>query len=177
MDLTRFERAVLKSSYWEEQRKKEITILTKGVSCSNCKILNVGCGESSLTEEYLIAKKIINIDVEPFINLDLRASALRLPFDDNEFDIIFFLRVLHHIDNFSEAMDEALRCIRPGGFILISEPYELAVRMMDTSGLTLHPKKIIKKKDIKEFVKKHGLIITKEVCRIFWFYYGYQIRA
>lgn len=177
MDLTRFERIVIESNYWGRQRKKEITVLTEGIDCGNCKILNIGCGRSNLTQSHIEAKEIINIDVESFSNLDLVASASRLPFGSDEFDVIFFLRVLHHIDNFLEAMNEALRCVKPGGLILISEPHELAVKMMDRSGLTSHPKKIIKKKNVKEFVKKHGLTITKEAHKIFWFYYGYQIKV
>lgn len=177
MSLTKFEQAVLKSNYWGGKRVKEIEILTKNIDCSTCKVLNIGSGRSSLTGRLLGAKSIINIDLEYSQYVDLTASATELPFADNEFDLIFFLRVLHHIDNFPKAMEEALRCLKPKGFILISEPYYAAVKILDISRLTSHPKKIIKKRDIEKFVKAHCLTITKKVNRLFWFYYGYQIKA
>jgi 2-polyprenyl-3-methyl-5-hydroxy-6-metoxy-1,4-benzoquinol methylase len=177
MALTRFEQAVIGSRYWQKKREKEVRMLTSNIDCRNFKILNVGCGRSNLTDKVIKARKIVNLDLEYSPNVDTVASAARLPFGDGEFDVILFLRVLHHIPDFTQALNEALRCVKPKGFILISEPYDLAVKVMDLSGLTRHPKKVIKRRNIEEFVEENKLVITKKVNQLFWFYYGYQIKV
>jgi len=45
-----------------------------------------------------------------------------LPFDDEMFDLIICLGVLHHIPNVSFMLQEFHRCIRPDGAIIIREP-------------------------------------------------------
>mgnify|MGYP002813628895 CR=1 FL=1 len=176
MALTKFEQFIIRSAYWDRKRAKEIKILTNNVSCHERKILNIGSGGGVLTDKLLKAEMIINIDLENAQHVDSVACATELPFAENRFDVIIFLRVLHHIDDFTKAMEEALRCLKPKGSILISEPYYYAVKLLDMSRLTSHPKNIIRKGDIEKFVKEHGLTITKKFNRIFWFYYGYQIQ-
>lgn len=45
-----------------------------------------------------------------------------LPFADNTFDLVSCLGVLHHIPNVSTVVREVVRCLRPGGWVLIREP-------------------------------------------------------
>jgi SAM-dependent methyltransferase len=46
----------------------------------------------------------------------------KLPFENDSFDIITCLGVLHHIPNVSFVIQELGRVLRPGGFALIREP-------------------------------------------------------
>lgn len=179
MSLKTIERTIIESDYWATQRKKEVRTLTTGLDLRNQKILNVGAGRTNLTDELLgqSAKSITNIDVEAFPNLDQVASATDLPFNDNEFDVTVFLRVLHHINDFRSALNEALRCTKPGGLILISEPYDLIVKLIRATGLDSHPPNIITKKDIEQFVKENRLSVRQKWQWIFWYYYGYQIQV
>lgn len=51
------------------------------------------------------------------------ADAQRLPFSDNEFDLVIGHAVLHHIPDVEQAMREALRVLKPGGrFVFCGEP-------------------------------------------------------
>ncbi len=179
MSLKTIERIINESDYWATQRKKEVGTLVTGLNFRNQKILNVGAGRTNLTDKLLgqISGSIINIDVENFPNLDCIASATDLPFENNKFDITVFLRVLHHINDFRKALDEALRCTKPGGFILISEPYDVIVKLTRATGLDSHPLNIITKKDIEQFVRDNRLSIRKKWAWIFWYYYGYQIQV
>jgi SAM-dependent methyltransferase len=179
MSPTTIERAITESTYWATQRKKEVRTLTTCLDLRGKKILNVGAGRTNLTNELLgqDSGSITNIDVENFPNLDLVASATDLPFEDNEFDIVIFLRVLHHMNDFKKALDEALRCTKPGGIILISEPYDLIVKLTRATGLDSHPQNIITKRDIEQFVKENRLTIKQKWAWIFWYYYGYQIQV
>ena len=45
-----------------------------------------------------------------------------LPFEDNTFDLLTCLGVLHHIPNVSYVIGELYRCMEPGGYALIREP-------------------------------------------------------
>ncbi len=46
----------------------------------------------------------------------------RMPFADNEFDLVTCFGVLHHIPNVSMVVRELARCAKPGGWLLIREP-------------------------------------------------------
>lgn len=47
-----------------------------------------------------------------------QASALKLPFDDNSFDIVFSHGVLHHIPQIGKAQSEIARVLRPDGKLI-----------------------------------------------------------
>lgn len=46
----------------------------------------------------------------------------RLPFEDETFDLMTVLGVLHHIPNVSFVIGELARCLAPGGHIVLREP-------------------------------------------------------
>ena len=51
------------------------------------------------------------------------ADAERIPYDDEEFDLVLGHAVLHHIPDVEQAIRESLRVLRPGGrFVFCGEP-------------------------------------------------------
>ncbi len=48
----------------------------------------------------------------------IRAEARVLPFPDRTFDLVYWVHVLHLIPNWRRALDEALRVVRPGGYLI-----------------------------------------------------------
>lgn len=48
-----------------------------------------------------------------------------MPFRDGSFDVVVMSEVLEHLDNavLDESLDEVLRVLKPGGFLLASTPY------------------------------------------------------
>jgi len=58
--------------------------------------------------------------------VDVKADILDLPFNDNEFDIVFCNHVLEHIEDDSKAMKELFRVMKPGGMGIFQVPQELA---------------------------------------------------
>ncbi len=97
-------------------------------------ILEVGGGQGGLTALLYPQAKVTNLDFNPeyaqaacnqqeqvhFICGDATA----LPFPDNSFDAVTMFDVLEHIPDHEKAISEALRVLRPEGFLLVSTPNE-----------------------------------------------------
>jgi SAM-dependent methyltransferase len=56
-------------------------------------------------------------------NVDLVADACRLPFTDGRLRSVVMTDVFHHIPDAHRFLGEAVRCIHPGGRILMIEPW------------------------------------------------------
>lgn len=52
-----------------------------------------------------------------------RGDIYRLPFGDASFDAVFACEILEHLENPSDAVREAARVIKPGGYLIVSTPY------------------------------------------------------
>lgn len=65
------------------------------------------------------------ITSEVFVCPDIRAvlDAMNLPFADNSLRAVVMTDVLHHIPDVSRFLNEATRCVRPGGAIIMIEPW------------------------------------------------------
>jgi SAM-dependent methyltransferase len=118
--------------------------------------------------------KIIQIDRVNLPWIDKVADATNLPFETESFDIVLFLRVLHHIEDFNKALEEAYRVTKEWWTILLSEPHHKFVYLQDFIWLWKHPKKVVSRNDIIEFWKKNNLKVN-ELGRLFFFYYGFQL--
>lgn len=101
-------------------------------------ILEIGCGigmTSSFLAKKFPASKIIATDFDEeqiekakqlyqIPNIEFRqADATNLQFADNSFDACFSFLVFHHIENFTEAIKEIHRVLKPGGrFYILDIP-------------------------------------------------------
>jgi SAM-dependent methyltransferase len=50
-----------------------------------------------------------------------QAEATHLPFRDEQFDVIIFNASFHYAEDYEAALSEALRCLKPGGRVIISD--------------------------------------------------------
>jgi ubiquinone/menaquinone biosynthesis C-methylase UbiE len=66
----------------------------------------------------------------------IRADARKMPFADDSFDCVCFSSVLHHIPDFSHALGECRRVLRPGGIVFAFDPNLLHPAML----LLRHPR-------------------------------------
>jgi SAM-dependent methyltransferase len=96
-------------------------------------VLDVGCGTGQSLQLY--ADRASN-----YVGLDLSAAmiavaharfpdrswiiadATQLPFADQSFDLVAFSSVLHHMPDYLDALREALRVLRPGGWVFAYDP-------------------------------------------------------
>jgi predicted SAM-dependent methyltransferase len=81
-------------------------------------------------EFYKRFKKQTNIDYTTTDLLsplaDVKADICNLPFEDNQYDIIFCNHVLEHIPDDTKAMQEMYRVLKPGGMAILQIPQDLS---------------------------------------------------
>ncbi|WP_319419968.1 class I SAM-dependent methyltransferase [Pleurocapsa sp. FMAR1] len=97
-------------------------------------LLEIGGGQGGLTALLYPHSRITNLDCNPnFANAPCNqqknvsfvyGDATALPFDDRSFDAVTMFDVLEHIPDDKKAICEALRILKPGGFLLVSTPNE-----------------------------------------------------
>jgi SAM-dependent methyltransferase len=115
-------------------REKMRAIHRIAPDCNFHKVLEVGGGRSGLTRLLYPSALITNVDISlafaeaPCNRLEgvrfVCGDATQLPFPSQSFDAATMFDVLEHIGNHEAAASEALRVIKPGGYLLISVPNE-----------------------------------------------------
>lgn len=80
-------------------------------------VIDVGSGPERLGKEF------INVDIFPFPEVDIVASATELPFRDNSIDGAVSESVFEHVADAGFFAKEMMRVVKPGGFIYISAPF------------------------------------------------------
>ena len=95
------------------------------------RVLEIGGGRSGLASLLYPQAEIVTLDIDPELadhqpswanSTFICGDACSLPMDDDSFDIVTMFDVLEHIEDDRRAAQEALRVVRPGGYVLISTP-------------------------------------------------------
>lgn len=115
------------------------------------RVLDAGCGEGVLVEEYATRLAIEGIDPNYSAAHVRQGSLLALPFDDATFDRVLCLDVLEHLsfEDQPRALAEIHRVLKPGGEALVSVPnlahlqsrvqFALRGRLIRTASELKHP--------------------------------------
>jgi ubiquinone/menaquinone biosynthesis C-methylase UbiE len=88
------------------------------------RVLDAGCGEGVLVEEFRTRLSIVGADPNYSSDLVTNASVTALPYGDASFDCALCLDVLEHLTfpEQAKALAELFRVVRPGGELLVSVP-------------------------------------------------------
>lgn len=87
-------------------------------------------------------------------------------FDDASFDVITCISTLEHIPDFNKAISEMTRLLKPGGFLILTFPYQYeefqedVYKLKDSNAYDKHIKFITRSysdKEISSWIEKHGL--------------------
>lgn len=84
-------------------------------------VLDIGCGGMPF-KKMVDYKSYRGLDFEYLPGIDLIGDSLYLPFRESSFDSLIMTEVLEHVFYPSQALEEAKRVIRPGGYIYITAP-------------------------------------------------------
>ena len=99
----------------------------RGAADSFGTILEIGGGSGNFKQYFLehgVGRgRLIASDIVPTVHCDLAADAMALPFPEETLDNILMMDVLHHIPYPLRFFAEAQRTLRPGGRIVMTEPY------------------------------------------------------
>ena len=82
--------------------------------------VELGAGSGNFKEYY---PQTITSDIEPHDWLDMSFDAHAMPFDNGEIGNLVMVDVLHHLADPVGFFHEAWRALRPGGRIMMVEPY------------------------------------------------------
>jgi len=97
------------------------------------RLLDIGCGTGNSRQIYAkhigvytgvdLSGEALALARQRFPNDTFtQADACKLPFENDTFDGIAFSSVLHHIEVYGDAVREAVRVVKPGGFVFAFDP-------------------------------------------------------
>lgn len=86
------------------------------------KLLDIGCEDNRLVRRYRdIGGEGVGLDLTPNPLADIEVeNSQRLPFPDKSFDYITLVATINHIPYRDQVLKDALRCLRPGGKVLLT---------------------------------------------------------
>lgn len=86
---------------------------------SEGEVVELGSGAGFLKS---MAPDVITSDTLPYDGVDRVFSALEMPFGDRTISAFVLIDVLHHIKDSRRFFQEVLRCLKPGGKLVMIEP-------------------------------------------------------
>jgi SAM-dependent methyltransferase len=105
------------------KRRELFVAWLKNIPSDSLSVLDVGGRIQPYRE--LLGKRCASylaIDVNAAPLVDVVGQAERLPFSDQQFDLIFCTQVLEYIPEPAVVVDEIYRTLKNGGFLLLSAP-------------------------------------------------------
>jgi len=180
---------------WHAQKNVKLIerLFSKLDLASITRILEIGCGAGILAAHLSTTHEMIVVgtDVDPEQieiarmyhqeNENLKfidADATRLPFLDNEFDMVLSFHVLHHIGKWDRALEEINLVLKPQGYFILSDfaysrlTTKLLTRIVKTYGiytiddlthfLTGHNFEVVHKEKRYEAVMKNYSIVFQK---------------
>jgi len=134
----------------------ELDVLAELVPIAGRDIVELGCGAARLARSLLERhpdSRVTGLEVDERQHAKNLASpqpgltfvsggAQAIPFPDACFDVALMLKSLHHVPMplLAQALDEAARVLRPGGYLYVSEPiydgpFNALIRLFNDEGV------------------------------------------
>jgi len=119
------------SYVWRRGQDRRLDLIRRYVKLEGKRILDVGCGIGAYVTKFRdFSPEVYGVDVdEEKVHVAARAlpnvlpaEAEALPFRDESFDMILLHEVIEHVKDDKLTVREAVRCLRPGGEVVIFAP-------------------------------------------------------
>ena len=137
MKMGKLEKQFVNSKRRAQRNIKFIEKLIRPLEDSNIKrVLEVGCGVGAVAAhlESTYGYDVVGTDLDPEqIELAgrfnekrwnlrfIEADTTLLPFEDDEFDLVISMKVIHHIKNWQTALGEIRRVLKSNGYHLFND--------------------------------------------------------
>lgn len=82
--------------------------------------VEIGSGGGFVKE---VVPEMVTSEIETVTGIDAVVDATQMAFKEGELRAIFMMNVFHHIPDVSRFLDEASRCLKPGGKLFIMDQY------------------------------------------------------
>lgn len=99
--------------------KKRYSWMTKYIEGKE-KVYELGCG-AGFSKYFITNTNLCLTDVSQNKWVDMNIDALNLPFDENSVDVFICSHMIHHLANPYTFLNDALKALKVGGLIVISE--------------------------------------------------------
>ena len=151
--------------------------IARKVEKKKVRFLDVGCGQGDVlvrVEKELPGFFLYGVDLSSSQVKVARkrikkaklktASAEKLPYQDNYFDLVFINALLHHVDDISKVVKESVRACVPGGYVFIIEPNRFSPLPLVTGLLKRQERGVLKlsKSKLKELILEEPVKVIKE---------------
>lgn len=87
------------------------------------RLLDVGCGQKPYGDFLHPSVEHLGVDVVPGPRVDVVIDGVHLPFPDQSFDAILCTQVMEHAEHVEKMCSEMVRCLRPGGAVIVTVPF------------------------------------------------------
>jgi ubiquinone/menaquinone biosynthesis C-methylase UbiE len=122
--------------FYKTARENIAKTITKRFKERPLHILDMGCGPGNLAQEIKVFMKedVFVMDISEDMLKEAKKSGIRhgvcgvtedLPFKDMSFDAVAGFSILHHLLDLKKAFKEIARVLKPGGFFIFGEPFEI----------------------------------------------------
>jgi len=83
-------------------------------------VIEIGSGGGFLKD---FVPQVITSDIIFYSDIDVKIDAHTLPYPDKSLDCLVLINAFHHLSNVENFLNEAQRCLRKGGKVIMVEPY------------------------------------------------------
>jgi SAM-dependent methyltransferase len=113
-------RLVLEKAFLRNIYRQWYEAIERRIPEGSGKILELGSGPGFLKQHL---PQAVTSDVMRISGIDATCSALDLPFKPGSLRAVVAINVFHHLEDVSRFISEAALCVRPGGKILLIDPW------------------------------------------------------
>ena len=119
------------SYVWQRGLERRLQLIRRHVPLEERRILDIGSGIGVWMRRFLdFSSDVFGVEIDEDKARAGIGSALKVavapseavPFRDNSFDVVFLHEVIEHVQDDRQTIMEAVRCLRPGGHVVIFAP-------------------------------------------------------